>query len=127
MKKIISVLLAVIMAFSLCTVAFAEDAVTEDETTTAVAEEGTEEEAGDFDFLLDLPFWTIKGGAKIAKVALKLVIVFVKVGSIFGLVDTDDIVGQIMDLIESSQNAEEETTAAPETTVAPETTAAVAA
>lgn len=122
MKKIISLLLALIMTFSLCTVAFATgDAAEETETTVAADAEVTEpaeEEAGDFDWLLDLPFWTVKGGAKVAKVFLKLAIVVVKVGSIFGLIDTDDIIGQITDLIESSQNAEEETTVAPETTAA---------
>lgn len=131
MKKIIALLLAVIMTFSLGTVAFATDveAPAADETTTTAPAEGedatTEEEAGDFDFLLDLPFWTVGPALKFAKVALKLVKVFVKVGTIFGLVDTNDIVGQIMDLIESSQNAEGEA----ETTVAPEaeTTAEAAA
>ncbi len=120
MKKILALVLALIMTFSLCTVAFAEGEVAEDETTTeAVVDEGTEE-AGDFDWLLDLPFWTVKGGAKIAKIALKLVIVIVKVGSVFGLVDTTDIIGQIMDLIASSQSGDvEETTTAPvETTAA---------
>lgn len=131
MKKIIALLLAVIMTFSLGTVAFATDAETPaaDETTTAAPSEGgegeSEAEAGDFDWLLDLPFWTVGPALKFAKVALKLVVVFVKVGSIFGLVDTNDIIGQITDLIESSQNAEAEA----ETTVAPEaeTTAAAAA
>ncbi len=126
MKKILALVLALIMTFSLCTVAFAEgEAADETTTTEAVVEDGTEEgteEAGDFDWLLDLPFWTVKGGAKMAKIALKLVIVIVKVGSIFGLVDTNDIIGQIMDLIASSQNGDaeaEETTTAPETTAAP--------
>ncbi len=130
MKKIIALLLAVIMTFSLGTVAFATDAEApaEDETTTVAEGEVTgteEEEAGDFDWLLDLPFWTVGPALKFAKVALKLVKVFVKVGTIFGLVDTSDIIGQIVDLIASSQNAEGEA----ETTVAPEaeTTAEAAA
>lgn len=130
MKKIIALLLALIMTFSLGTVAFATDvdapAVGETETTApAEGEDAETEEAGDFDWLLDLPFWTVGPALKFAKIALKLVVVFVKVGSIFGLVDTNDIIGQITDLIESSQNAEGEA----ETTVAPEaeTTAQAAA
>lgn len=123
MKKIIALILAVIMTFSLCTVAFAEG---ETETTapdTSDVVDGGEGEAeaepeaeGDFDWLLDLPFWTVGPAFKFAKIALKLVKVVVKLGMIFGLVDATDIIGQITDMINGAQNGEAEET----TTVAPE-------
>ncbi len=113
MKKVLSLILALVMMFSLCTVAFAEDTVIEDETTTeAPAPEGTEEEAGDFDWLLDLPFWTVGPAFKFAKIALKLVKVYVKLAVIFGFIDKDDIIGQIEDLIAGAMgggNSEETT------------------
>lgn len=138
MKKIISLLLALIMAFSVVTVAFAAgegaDAETTaaapagDETTDAPADgeeaEG-EQDFGDLQWIMDLPFWTAKSGLKIAKIAFKLVSVYLKVAKIFGLVeeDMDDILlNAILGLIESTQNGEaapEESTTAPEETTAP--------
>ena len=136
MKKIISLLLALLMTFSVVTVAFAEgteETTAPTETTAPATDEGEEGEAegetefGDLQWIMDLPFWTAKSGLKMAKVAFKLVSVFLKVGKIFGLVDKDMgdmLLEAIIDLIESSQNGEE---VPEETTVAPETTAAAAA
>lgn len=135
MKKIISLLLALLMTFSVVTVAFAEgteETTAPTETTAPATEEGEEGEEGATDFgdlqwIMDLPFWTAKSGLKLAKVAFKLVSVYLTVAKIFGLVDKDMgdmLLEAIIGLIESSQNGEE---VPEETTVAPETTAAVAA
>ena len=134
MKKVISLLLAILMAFSFVTVAFAEGEATED-TNTEVADPNAPadgEEApvdlGEFQWILDLPFWTVGPALKFAKIALKLVNVYLKVAKIFGLVEqdmSDMIIGAIMDMIENSQNAEngEE---APEAPVVPEESAPAA-
>ncbi len=132
MKKFISLLLAVLMAFSFVTVSFAaEDVPAEDETTTAPVTDGEGEEEGttdfgDFQWIMDLPFWTVKSGLKFAKVAVKLVAVYLKVAKIFGLVekDMDDmIIEAIMQLIQNTENGEE----VPEEVVTEPTTEAVAA
>ena len=136
MKKIIALLLAVVMTFSLGTVAFATDAGADETTTSAstenddttapeendgVADDETKEEApaGELDWLLDLPFWTVGPALKFAKIALKLVKVYVKLAMIFGIIDKDEITGQIMDMIQDAmaqQNgAAESTTQAPAT------------
>ena len=119
MKKVISLLLAILMAFSLVTVAFATEGEAAASETTDVAPEGSEggegesEEApidlGEYQWSLDLPVWTVGPALKFAKIALKLVSAYLKVAKIFGLVDQDMgdmIMGAIMDMIENSQNAE---------------------
>lgn len=124
MKKVISLLLAVLMIFSVATVAFATDAPAEDTNTEVVdpdapAEDGTEGEEGEesvipdlgeYDWILDLPFWTVGPAFKFAKIALKLVNVYLKVAKIFGLVDQDMgdmILGAIIDLIQNAENGEQ--------------------
>ncbi len=132
MKKVISLLLAVLMAFSFVTVAFAEgDAEGTVPETSDVApdagDEGEEEGAldlGEYQWILDLPFWTVGPALKFAKIAFKLVSVYLKVAKIFGLVEqdmSDMIMGAIMDMIENSQNAENgESTEEPSTVPATE-------
>ncbi len=118
MKKIISLLLALIMAFSVCSVAFAaDDTVAQPE---APAEGG--DVMGDLDFLLDLPLWTAKPMLKVAKIALKLVKVVVKVCAVFGI-EPGDIIEKIEELINQTQNGGEEATTAAPTTPAPATPA----
>lgn len=113
MKKIIALLLALIMAFSMGTVAFAEGTDTNGETTPPVVEEedteGTDEDSilGEYDWILDLPFGTVKPALKIAKIVLKLAKVYVKLGIIFGVIDKDELVGQISDFIGSLIGGEE--------------------
>ena len=115
MKKIISLLLALLMAFSVVTVAFAEGDTTVDlpeiSEDNGDKEEGVESiiDLGEYQWILDLPFWTVKPALKFAKIAFKLVSVYLKVGKIFGVVeqDMDDIIlGAISDLIDSSLNSE---------------------
>ena len=124
MKKIISLFLALLMAFSFVTVSFAEE-------TTAPAEgsDKTDDQLGnlgidlgEYDWILDLPFWTVGPAFKLAKIAFKLVSAYLKVAKIFGMVDQDMedmIIGAITDMIknaESGENVETETTEAPATT-----------
>ena len=115
MKKFISLLLAMLMVFSLVTVAFAEDATEADGTETTAPVEGEEgaesiiPDLGEYDWILDLPFWTVGPALKLAKIALKLVSVYLKVGKIFGLVekDMDDyIIDIITGMIKDAENSE---------------------
>ncbi len=136
MKKLISVLLALIMIFSVTTVAFAEgeDATTPPATeeTTPDASEGEEGEAeeepllGEYDWILDLPFGTVKPAFKIAKIALKFFKVYLKLGLIFGWVDKEEFTAQISGFIKNligdaqpEEPAPEEPTTAPEESTAP--------
>lgn len=124
MKKIIAVLLALVMMFTMTTVAFAaEGDATEPPAASDGAEGGANDGAedtdakeeepllGELDWLLDLPIWTLKPAFKVAKIALKLVKVVVKLGMIFGIIDSDEIIGKITDLINSAQKED----TAPET------------
>ncbi len=119
MKKIISLLLALLMIFSAATVAFAtEGEANTDASTETTLPEGTEDEEatdsiipdlGEYDWILDLPFWTVGPALKFAKIALKLVTAYLKVAKIFGLVEkdmSDYIIDAIVSLIEQNQNAE---------------------
>lgn len=94
MKKIISLLLALIMTFSVATVAFAEEASAPADTeTTAPAdteENGSvvdtlEEALGDYAWILDLPFETVGPALKVAKIALKFLKVYWKFCNAFNL------------------------------------------
>lgn len=129
MKKIIALLLAFVMVFSLGTVAFATDETTAPETSTTEPAEG-ETTAGELDWILDLPFWTVGPALKFAKIALKLVKVYVKLAIIFGIIDKDEITEQIDGMIQdamNNSNAQEETTAVPTTDVPTEEPAPEAA
>lgn len=114
MKKIISLFLALLMLFSVATVAFAADEGTETPSGTEVVEpqdegaEGSEtptepakEETSAADLLetiKDMPVGEAKALLKVGKVILKLVKVFVKLGIKFGLIDTDDLVKQVAEM-----------------------------
>ncbi len=124
MKKVISILLAVLMMFSLVTVAFAEETTAPDVSEPTVEEEAPVVDLGEYDWILDLPFWTVGPALKFAKIALKLVNVYLKVAKIFGLVDkdlSDYIMDAIIGMIKDAESGNQ--TEAPEETTVPETTA----
>lgn len=105
MKKFIALLLALLMTFSVATVAFAAEE-TAPETTT----EATEEiDLGEYQWLLDLPLWTVGPGLKIAKIALKFVKLYLKLSSLINNVPdevVDAVEKAITEMIEKSQQAE---------------------
>jgi len=103
MKKLISVLLAILMVFSVVTVAFAADG------DTAEQPAATEENKNDTlnaiikaligdGSIEGIPLGTAKAGLKIAKIFLKLAKAFIKVGDALGFIDGDKI---FMDLVNS--------------------------
>lgn len=107
MKKILSVLLAVIMMFTVMSVAFAEDATdVSDESTTVAAEEDTTADDSAFN-IDDLPVWVLKVGPKFAKVILKIVSIFVKIAFKLGLIDSEAIIDQISSALASTAPAED--------------------
>ena len=96
MKKLISVLLAVLMVFSLVTVAFAADGDAE-ENNNAAFNSIVKALIGDGS-IENVPLGTAKAGLKIAKIFLKLAKAFIKVGDALGFIDGDKI---FMDLVNS--------------------------
>lgn len=93
MKKIIALLLALIMTFSVATVAFAtETETTTPETETTTPADGEEsitdsidEALGEYSWILDLPFGTVGPALKIAMLALKFLKVYLKICGVFNL------------------------------------------
>ena len=85
MKKVLSLFLALLMIFSVATVAFAGEEPAPEEETTAF----------DLGSLEDMPLWEAKLILKVAKVAVKLVVAFVKVGVKLGFIAEDDIVAKV--------------------------------
>ena len=108
------------MTFSVATVAFAAEGTTDapsTETTAPSDEDAATEDFGDFQWLLDLPLWTLKPMLKVAKIALKFVKVYLKLSEVFGSIPdgvADGIEQAIKDIIAKTENApaEEVTTAA---------------
>lgn len=112
MKKLISILLAILMIFSITTVAFAESGdVNEDVTVTDNADD-------DSSSIDDVPAWALKVGPKFAKVILKIVKIFVKIAMALGLIDTDEIVDQIASAINGATSAQPEESTVPATVAA---------
>ena len=89
MKKIIALLLTLVMAFSLASVAFATegDVVTEAPETeeNGSLADSAEDLLGEYSWILDLPAESLKPALKIAKIALKFLKVYVKICDAFGL------------------------------------------
>jgi hypothetical protein len=124
MKKFIALLLAILMTFSVATVAFAADATTAPETETTTPVEGTEGEdnalgvdLGEFSWILDLPLWTAKPLLKIAKIALKFVKVYFKLSELVGNIP-DGVADQLEQIIKDTIAKAEQDSAEPETTTA---------
>lgn len=117
MKKVISVLLALVMMFSLMNVAFAtaEDPAAED-TTVAASEDDI---IGEIE---DIPLWQIKVGAKVGVIFAKVALKIVRVLSKLGFIDLSGIVDQLVEYIKGAINPQPEV---PESTTA--TTEAVIA
>lgn len=124
MKKLISVLLAILMLFSTATVAFAAEAeTTAPETETTVPAEGEEEGTPSADELMgmleNMDWREVKAMLKIAKIAIKLVLVLDKLG----FVDLTPIKNAILDMVWDmmkdyiEEGEAETTTAEAETTV----------
>ncbi len=81
MKKIIALLLALIMTFSVATVAFATEAETdapavEEEVPSNIAD-GLKGMLGEYAWILDLPFETVGPALWFAKMAVKFVIAYI--------------------------------------------------
>lgn len=105
MKKFIALLLALLMTFSVATVAFAAD-----ETAPEAPETSTEEiDLGEFQWILDLPLWTLKPGLKIAKIALKFVKIYLKLSALVNNIPDEVVDGvekAILDIIEKTEKEE---------------------
>lgn len=137
MKKLISVLLAILMLFSTATVAFAAEDATPD--APAVSEENKDENKDEnsnplkdmntediMSYLENMSWTEIKFALKIAKIAVKLILVLDKLGFVDVVEPIKNaLLDMIWDMIEDSVNGDaeqapevEESTTAPETTIA---------
>ena len=137
MKKLISVLLAILMLFSIVTVAFAAEDATPD--APAVSEENKDENKDEnsnplkdmntediMSYLENMSWTEIKFALKIAKIAVKLILVLDKLGFVDVVEPIKNaLLDMIWDMIEDSVNGDaeqapevEESKTAPETTIA---------
>ena len=101
MKKLSALLLALLMVFSIATVALAadEDAPAEPATTSEepAAEDGDAEDDGGFD-IMSIPLWQAKFGLKVGKILLKLVKAVVKVLLALRILDEDQVTQMVINL-----------------------------
>ena len=137
MKKLISVLLAILMLFSTATVAFAAEDATPD--APAVSEENKDENKDEnsnplkdmntediMSYLENMSWTEIKFALKIAKIVVKLILVLDKLGFVDVVEPIKNaLLDMIWDMIEDSVNGDaeqapevEESKTAPETTIA---------
>lgn len=111
MKKLLCVFLAVVMMFTMTTVAFAVDPAPADSTTTADEETTVPQE--------HIPFWQVKVGLKVGKIIIKITKALVKVGMALGLLKSDELLQKVMEMFGQLQTPSEPTTQAPTTVAAP--------
>ena len=98
MKKLIALFLALLMIFTVATVAFAADETPEDPATTTTEEPTDEEGAeGEFD-IMNIQIWQAKFGLKVGKILLKLVKAAVKVLIALRIIDKDEIADMVINL-----------------------------
>ena len=134
MKKLIALFLALLMTFSVVTVAFAAEDETpapdESSSTQTPAEEEKSNEL--FDLIVkaligdgsieNIPLPTAKAALKVAKILLKLAKAFIKVGDALGFIDGDQIFLNIVNSIAgmiAGGNEEAPAEPAPETPAEP--------
>ena len=114
MKKFIALLLAILMTFSVATVAFAAEGTTD---APAGEDNALGVDLGEFSWILDLPLWTAKPLLKIAKIALKFVKVYFKLSELVGNIP-DGVADQLEQIIKDTIAKAEQDSAEPETTAA---------
>lgn len=130
MKKLISVLLALLMLFSTATVAFAAEGDAAEPETTVAAEDEAEADDNilkdmdteDIMGMLEGMSWTeIKFALKVAKIAVKLILVLDKLGFVDLSPIKNAILDVVWDLIKDyvNQNQTEENTTDADVTEAP--------
>ncbi|MBR3095078.1 MAG: hypothetical protein IKH12_05775 [Clostridia bacterium] len=127
MKKLISVLLAILMVFSVVTVAFAAEGEGAGAAEEPAATEENKNEA--FDAIVKLligdgtieniPLGTAKAGLKVAKIFLKLAKAFLKVGDALGFIDGDKIFLDLVNTIAGKMSNGDDTAPADEGTTVP--------
>ncbi len=126
MKKIIALLLALIMTFSVATVAFAEgEATTEPEKEETILTD-VEEFLGEYKWILDLPAGVIPPALKLAKLAFKFIKVYVKICGVFGL-DPIETAKGIFEFVQEQADKYEESKGENTETTEPTTEAPAAA
>lgn len=96
MKKLISVLLSILMVFSVFTVTFVS---AEDEQEPVSVSENAEEE---FNYE-EIPLWAVKLALKLVKIFAKIAMVFAKLGIKSGAIDINDIIGKLGDLVNKGE------------------------
>ena len=101
MKKIIALLLALIMTFSVATVAFATEAEAGD---TPVVEDATDaklkEMLGEYAWILDVPASAIAPALKLAMFVLKIAKIYIKICGVFNL-DPVATAGKLVEFVKA--------------------------
>lgn len=129
MKKVISLLLAVLMVFSVTTVAFAADEPESSVETTQAPETEVTREPSDVENNITqyLEQLQLKLGLKAGKIVVKILIKLVMVGLKLGIINIDTIKGWIGDFTGSDSDADNGADSGVETPDLPDTETLIAA